>query len=54
MGDNFWKYCTLQSPCPLNQGDCDNDQDCLGDLTCGIQNCEDQRFPENADCCTGK
>ena len=51
---NFWKYCTLQSPCQINEGDCDDDKDCVGSLICGIQNCEDQRYPENADCCTGK
>ena len=44
--------CTPTNPCPKNQGDCDTDNDCKGNLICGKNNC-----PKNTghstydDCC---
>ena len=49
--ESFWSCCTTQSKCAINQGDCDNDNECDGSLTCGIRNCVGHLFPENADCC---
>ena len=36
-----WDYgcCTPDDPCTLNQGDCDSDDECYGDLKCGTDNC---------------
>ena len=31
--------CTKDTPCGINDGDCDSDQDCAGDLKCGTGNC---------------
>ena len=47
-----WNYscCTSANPCGLNQGDCDTDDDCFGDLRCGTDNCIG--FGDTgADCC---
>ena len=51
-----WDYncCTSANPCGLNQGDCDSDSDCQGDLRCGLDNCMDVApgFTDAlADCC---
>ena len=51
-----WECCTSANPCGENQGDCDNDNECLGDLKCGEgheefnDNC-DSSFADGADCC---
>ena len=46
--------CTSSNPCGINQGDCDSDSECNGDLICGNDNCIDL-WPSfgnaNADCC---
>ena len=42
--------CSSSNPCDLNQGDCDNDSECSGDLVCGKDNCPFP-FPSDADCC---
>ena len=36
-----WGYgcCTTYDPCTLNQGDCNSDDECYGDLKCGTDNC---------------
>ena len=34
-----WHCCTPSSPCGQGKGDCDNDDDCAGDLVCGKDNC---------------
>ena len=46
--------CTSSNPCGINQGDCDYDSDCNGDLICGKDNCKDlwPGFGDAyADCC---
>ena len=52
---NPWDCCSNSNPCRENEGDCDNDNDCLGNLKCGHgngleDNC-DNSFAEGADCC---
>ena len=37
-------------PCAINQGDCDKNSECQGDLVCGKDNCP-APFPSTADCC---
>ena len=49
--DNVWSCCSSASPCNVNQGDCDTNEDCIGDLVCGISNCIGSEFPANVDCC---
>ena len=54
--DKFsWDCCTPESPCHEGEGDCDNDDDCSGDLVCGQNNCPQgfpARFSRHApDCC---
>ena len=46
--------CTSSNPCGINQGDCDSDSECNGDLICGKDNCIDlwPGFGDAyADCC---
>ena len=43
--------CTAQNPCGIGEGDCDRNDQCLGDLVCGKNNCG-SGFPSAADCCT--
>merc|ERR1711971_821765 len=45
-----WDCCTISSPCGQNEGDCDSDEECSGNLLCGSNNCESQ-FSDAADCC---
>lgn len=48
--------CTPAEPCAVNQGDCDADPDCQGNLICGEDNCNlvGSGFPSNSyDCCVG-
>ena len=47
----MWSCCSSASPCNVNQGDCDTNEDCIGDLVCGIANCIGSEFPANVDCC---
>ena len=44
--------CTSDNPCDVDEGDCDNDDECMHGLTCGNNNCPNE-FPSNHDCCTG-
>ena len=44
--------CTSDNPCDVDEGDCDNDDECMHGLTCGSNNCPNE-FPSNHDCCTG-
>ena len=48
-----WSYCTPTSPCHENEGDCDKDEDCVGDLICNdnVNNCG-KAYPNLFDCCT--
>ena len=48
--------CSAQAgqQCGLGQGDCDLDNECIGDLVCGRSNCEqgvDKFTVPGADCC---
>ena len=45
-----YSCCSFESPCGLAEGDCDYDDDCLGGLLCGMDNCMSS-FPPSADCC---
>ena len=47
---DFWTCCTTERPCPLNEGDCNYDEDCFGNLKCGDNNCP-SHFVSNVDCC---
>ena len=40
--------CTAENPCGEGDGDCDNDDECLGPLVCGIHNCP---WGDGDDCC---
>ena len=42
--------CSVDDPCGSGEGDCDDDNDCIGDLVCGKNNCG-EGFPKGADCC---
>jgi len=60
-GPLTWSCCTPANPCGENQGDCDEDDDCAGDLVCGANMCNADFntlfdgagfFPAgSADCC---
>merc|ERR1719309_1325846 len=46
--------CTADNPCGLGEGDCDRDDQCSGNLTCGIDNCDRNSMPSfdsTDDCC---
>lgn len=47
------KECTSDSPCQKGFGDCDSDDDCLGDLKCGDSNCPYKTgfWESSDDCC---
>ena len=56
-----WNCCSAAFPCALGGGDCDNDDQCQGNLVCGADNCLSE-FSSNghnpnwimgADCCRG-
>ena len=46
----YYNCCTSANPCGLNQGDCDSDDECSGDLSCGLDNCVGFGVTD-ADCC---
>eukprot|EP00121_Abeoforma_whisleri_P011094 Awhi_evm1s10234 len=50
--------CTTSDPCKIGEGDCDDDNDCEGDLVCGFNNCESEfnwgNDKSTWDCCTKK
>lgn len=46
-GKNFG-CCTGDTPCNIHDGDCDNDDECIGDLVCGTNNCV---WGGTDDCC---
>merc|ERR1711974_515505 len=50
-----WACCTKKDPCYVDEGDCDNDNECAGDLVCGKNNCPDtftvRRGKNRSDCC---
>jgi len=44
--------CTEEFPCGEDEGDCDKDSDCAGDLVCGKDNCPSgETFEDDDDCC---
>ena len=45
--------CTKDNPCEVNEGDCDSNEDCKGDLRCGQANCDAEKFgiKSKTDCC---
>jgi len=47
------RCCTAASPCVEGEGDCDNDQECGGDMVCGDNNCKQfgEIFHPKDDCC---
>ena len=52
-GKGTGSCCTADNPCSLNEGDCDDNSDCMTDMYCGSGNCP-SGFPSGHDCCTGK
>lgn len=46
----FKECCSKDKPCGVGQGDCDHDDECVGDLKCGNNNCVGFPSPK-ADCC---
>ena len=50
--ENMWSCCTSSNPCEENEGDCDKDSHCNGDLKCGKNNCLlGSNLHAFADCC---
>jgi len=47
-GDNC---CTRGRPCRVGEGDCDNHDQCVGNLRCGSNNCRGRGFDSTDDCC---
>jgi len=45
------KACTNNTQCQEGQGDCDHDENCQGELICGINNCKAANANATADCC---
>ena len=50
---SFWTCCSDTNPCKINEGDCDSDNHCIGNLRCGVGNCGSM-YPSNSDCCEEK
>ena len=48
--DENWGCCSSSHPCGVSEGQCYNDDECLGHLLCGTDNCFTP-FPGDADCC---
>ena len=52
-----WACCSSEigSQCGIQEGHCDNDDDCFWHLRCGTGNCQDQNplsdFPIGSNCC---
>ena len=46
----MYKCCSSSNQCGLNEGDCDSDSECSGNLICGKDNCQSP-FPSDVDCC---
>ena len=50
-GNADWSCCKSSNPCRENEGDCDTDSDCLGELVCGTNNCPSGFPASEYDCC---
>ena len=47
-----WSCCSSSNQCNVDEGDCDSDSHCSGNLKCGTNNCDTtQGFPSAYDCC---
>ena len=50
-----WACCNLENQCGFGEGDCDTNDQCEGNLICGIDNCQamnpNKNFDTYADCC---
>ena len=45
-------FCTIDSPCGENMGDCDSNDVCQGNLVCGLNNCPvSLDYDSEVDCC---
>ena len=42
--------CSNTNLCTVNEGNCEVDSDCIGNLQCGKNNC-DSNFPKGTNCC---
>ena len=49
--DEVINCCKTSQPCQVNQGDCNKDEECAGDLVCGNLNCGDAFEGFGASCC---
>ena len=53
--ETTWNCCNFTNQCGLGEGDCDYDDQCEGNLTCGFDNCQamnpNKTFSISADCC---
>ena len=53
IGEHY--FCTNDNLCGENEGDCDNNNQCQGDLECGTDNCPSYlEFDYSIDCCYKK
>ena len=43
-------FCTIDSPCGVDEGDCDSHDMCQVGLLCGLNNCPEE-FDNTTDCC---
>ena len=50
--NDIYTCCSSSNQCGLNEGDCELNSDCSGNLICGNDNCP-SHFPSDADCCSG-
>ena len=56
-----WNCCSVAFPCAMGGGDCDNDDQCQGNMICGADNCardfssngHSPNWASGADCCKG-
>ena len=50
--EDFEHCCSEENPCNEGEGDCDISSDCKGDLVCGTDNCDPDKYSQKwVDCC---
>ena len=51
--EDIFSCCSIDKPCGIYEGDCDDNDECLGTLKCGEDNCLDVGLPIGnlPDCC---